>query len=327
MYDGPSGLGSSGTSWPCQTIVACTWNVDLASAMGLVIGAEGYVNRVDLWLAPGLNLHRNPLAGRNFEYYSEDPYLTAVLGTAVTKAAQSMGLGVCIKHFVCNEKEAGKLGSDSRVSERALRELYLYPFEKTVKEAKPLAVMSSYNILNGIAVSENASLLTNILRGEWGFEGFVSGDWNNNKNAVAEVNAGNTVRQPASMCNIDDLLQAIQAGKITRETLEAGAQDILYSIMRMRAYYTTVNLCGGNHTFTDGICTRCHCVDETRISGLNTILLQVLDDSYSQIVPPSESSSPKDAGDISLILLLAMLTACIGGTVILLIKKRNVCNR
>ncbi len=327
MYDGPSGLGSSGTSWPCQTIVACTWNVDLASAMGLVIGAEGYVNRVDLWLAPGLNLHRNPLAGRNFEYYSEDPYLTAVFGTAVTKAAQSMGLGVCIKHFVCNEKEAGKLGSDSRVSERALRELYLYPFEKTVKEAKPLAVMSSYNILNGIAVSENASLLTNILRGEWGFEGFVSGDWNNNKNAVAEVNAGNTVRQPASMCNIDDLLQAIQAGKIARETLEAGAQDILYSIMRMRAYYTTVNLCGGNHTFTDGICTRCHCVDETRISGLNTILLQVLDDSYSQIVPPSESSSPKDAGDISLILLLAMLTACIGGTVLLLIKKRNVCNR
>ncbi len=328
MYDGPSGLGSSGTSWPCQTIVACTWNADLASAMGLIIGAEGYSNRVDLWLAPGLNLHRNPLAGRNFEYYSEDPYLTAVFGTAVTKAAQSMGLGVCIKHFVCNEKEAGKLGSDSKVSERALRELYLYPFEKTVKEAKPLAVMSSYNILNGVAVSENYSLLTNILRGEWGFEGFVTGDWNNNKNAVAEINAGNTVRQPASMCNIDELLSAIQAGKITRETLEAGAQDILYSMMRMHSYYTTVELCGGNHTFADGICTRCHCVDEMRISGLNTILLQLLDDSYTAAIPEEESKdTPVAAGDIGILLLLTVLTVSTGGVAVLLIKKRKVCNR
>ena len=239
-----------------------------------------------------------------------------------------MGLGVCIKHFVCNEKEAGKLGSDSKVSERALRELYLYPFEKTVKEAKPLAVMSSYNILNGVAVSENYSLLTNILRGEWGFEGFVTGDWNNNKNAVAEINAGNTVRQPASMCNIDELLSAIQAGKITRETLEAGAQDILYSMMRMHSYYTTVELCGGNHTFADGICTRCHCVDEMRISGLNTILLQLLDDSYTAAIPEEESKdTPVAAGDIGILLLLTVLTVSTGGVAVLLIKKRKVCNR
>ncbi len=331
MYDGPGGLGSKGTSFPCETVIACTWNVDLVTAMGLVIGAEGYSNSVDLWLAPGLNLHRNPLSGRNFEYYSEDPYLTAIYGTAVTKAAQSMGLGVCIKHFVCNEKEEGKLGSDSRVSERALRELYLYPFEKTVKEAQPLAVMSSYNILNGIAASENYSLLTGILRNEWGFKGFVTGDWNNNKNAIAEVNAGNTVRQPAGYCNIDELIAAIQAGQISRETLENGAQDMLYSIMRMRSYYRNVDICEGNHDFEDGRCTRCHSVDETRLSGLSTILLQLLEDSSSgqptAIDPPVESGISVDAGDVGVLLLTVVFVASAAGIAVLFIKKRKVCNR
>lgn len=328
MYDGPGGLGSLGTSFPCETIVACTWNVDLASAMGLIIGAEGYLNGVDLWLAPGMNLHRNPLAGRNFEYYSEDPYLTAVFGTAITKAAQSMGLGVCIKHFVCNDKEEGKLGSDSRVSERALRELYLYPFEKTVKEANPLAVMSAYNIVNGIPASENYALLTTILREEWGFEGFVTGDWNNNKNAIAEINAGNTVRQPAAYCDIDALISAIQAGEISRKTLETGAQDMLYSILRMRSYYTSVDICGGKHTFHDGRCTLCHQADEARLANLEALLSPLLNDTLiAAPQQPGNSVSPADAGDIGSIVSLITLACAAVAAGSLLFYKRKVCNR
>ncbi len=164
--DGPSGIGGYGTSFPCETLIACTWNTELVEAFGLVVGKECYDNNIDIWLAPGMNLHRNPLLGRCSEYYSEDPYISGVMGMTTAKAVQSMGVSVCIKHFVCNEKETNKLACDSRVSERALREIYLKPFEITVKGASVNGVMSSYNLVNGIGASAHWGILTGILREE-----------------------------------------------------------------------------------------------------------------------------------------------------------------
>ena len=278
--DGPSGLGSVGTSFPCETIIACTWNTDIVEAFGLVIGKEAYDGNIDIWLAPGMNLHRTPIAGRNSEYYSEDPFLSGIMGMTTAKAVQSMGVSVCIKHFVLNEKEKNKLQCDSRVSERALREIYLKPFEITVKGAKVNGVMSSYNYVNGIPASANRDILTGILREEWGFEGYVSGDWNNNKDHIDEINAGNTVREPASYCDIDVVLKAIKQNKISRETLVNGAIDVMYVMLRSRRYYdmNRLSICGETHTFDEyGRCEKCNCPDFTKHTNLAEIVNKLVD--------------------------------------------------
>ena len=277
--DGPSGLGGVGTSFPCETIIACTWNTDLVEAFGLVIGKEAYDGNIDIWLAPGMNLHRTPIAGRNSEYYSEDPYLSGIMGMTASKAVQSMGVSVCIKHFVLNEKETNKLQCDSRVSERALREIYLKPFEITVKGAAVNGVMSSYNLVNGVPASANWDILTGILRNEWGFEGYVSGDWNNNKDHVDEINAGNTVREPASYCDINVVLKAIEKKQISRETLVEGAKDVLYVMLRSRKFYdmNRLSICGETHNFDEfGRCTKCYCPDFTKHTSLTEIVNKLI---------------------------------------------------
>ncbi len=277
--DGPSGLGSIGTSFPCETIIACTFNVELAEAFGLVIGKEAYDGYIDIWLAPGMNLHRCPIAGRNSEYYSEDPYISGIMGMTTAKAAQSMGISVCIKHFVLNEKETNKLQCDSRVSERALREIYLKPFEMSVKGAKVNGVMSSYNYVNGTPASANKDILTGILREEWGFEGYVSGDWNNNKNHVDEINAGNTVREPASYCDINVVLKAIEKKEITRETLIDGATDVIYMMLRSRRFYefNRLSICGENHTYDEyGRCVKCNCPNYELHNNLSVVVDELI---------------------------------------------------
>jgi beta-glucosidase len=152
----------------------CTWDSDILYAVGEAGAKEVKENNIAVWLTPAVNIHRSPLCGRNFEYYSEDPFLTGKLAAAMVKGIQSQHIGATVKHFALNNKETNRKNSDSRVSERAAREIYLKAFEIIVKEAKPWSIMSSYNIINGHRASENKELLDDILRGEWGWEGMVT---------------------------------------------------------------------------------------------------------------------------------------------------------
>ena len=178
--DGPAGLriapecGVTTTCWPCSTLLACSWNPEIVEAVGLAGGAEVKENNIAVWLTPAVNIHRSPLCGRNFEYYSEDPYLAGKLASAMVRGIQANHIGATVKHFALNNKETNRKNSDSRVSERAAREIYLKAFEIIVREAKPWSIMTSYNIINGHRASENADLLEGILRGEWGFDGCIT---------------------------------------------------------------------------------------------------------------------------------------------------------
>ena len=279
VSDGPSGIGSRATSFPCETIIACTWNTDLVEAFGRVMGKELYDNDIEVWLAPGVNLHRNPLSGRNSEYYSEDPFISGIMAVTTIEAVQRYGVSVCIKHFVCNEKEGNKLAQDVRVSERALREIYLKPFEMAVKDAKAQGIMSSYNIVNGVAMNENKDILTNILRGEWGYQYYISGDWNNNKDMIKEINAGHGVREPYSYCDIDTVIAAIHEGKIERETLLTGAKYELNTLMRGKRNYSkwTKEICNGSHTYVNDVCSVCHAPDQSVFTNLNSTVYGLVD--------------------------------------------------
>ncbi|MCI9335309.1 MAG: beta-glucosidase, partial [Lachnospiraceae bacterium] len=194
--DGPAGLriapecGVTTTCWPCSTLLACSWNPEIVEAVGLAGGAEVKENNIAVWLTPAVNIHRSPLCGRNFEYYSEDPYLAGKLASAMVRGIQANHIGATVKHFALNNKETNRKNSDSRVSERAAREIYLKAFEIIVREAKPWSIMTSYNIINGHRASENADLLEGILRGEWGFDGCITTDWWTCGEHYKEVKAG-----------------------------------------------------------------------------------------------------------------------------------------
>lgn len=181
--DGPAGLriiperGVCTTAWPCATLLACSWNPEITRAVGAAGGEELKENNMGVWLTPAVNIHRSPLCGRNFEYYSEDPLLTGKLASAMVQGIQSNRIGATVKHFALNNKETNRKNSDSRASERAIREIYLKAFEIIVKEAKPWSIMTSYNMINGQRASENRELLEDILREEWGFDGMVTSDW------------------------------------------------------------------------------------------------------------------------------------------------------
>ena len=259
--DGGMGLCFMGTAYPCNAILASTWNDALIEAFGLLLGTELYRNNVGMWLGPPVNMRRHPLAGRNLEYYSEDPYVTGRIASTVIKAVQRNGVPVCIKHMICNEKEAGKIWSDSQVSERALREIYLKPFEMGIRDAHAEGIMTSYNVMNGLPTSENADLLRGIVRGEWGYEGFITTDWGNAKNHVREINASNNVHTPYDHCNIDLIYDAIDSGEISRATLEEGAAQILWTLVRSPRYYRA-NSCTLPHHYDEyGRCTVCHAPD------------------------------------------------------------------
>ena len=235
--DGPAGLrilpncGICTTAWPCATLLACTWNPELAEAVGRAGGAEVKENNIGAWLTPAVNIHRSPLCGRNFEYYSEDPYLTGKMAAAMVMGIQSNRVAATVKHFALNNKETNRKNSDSRASERAIREIYLKAFEIIVKEAKPWSIMSSYNIINGHRASENRELLEDILRGEWGFDGMVTTDWWTCGEHYKETKAGNDVKMG---CGFPDrLLAALEKGALSREEMEICAERILGLILRM----------------------------------------------------------------------------------------------
>ena len=235
--DGPAGLridprcGVYTTAWPCATLLACTWNPELTEAIGQAGGAEVKENNICVWLTPAVNIHRSPLCGRNFEYYSEDPYLTGKMAAAMVKGIQSNHIAATVKHFALNNKETNRTDSDSRASERAIREIYLKAFEIIVKEAEPWSIMSSYNIINGHRASENRELLEDILRGEWGFDGMVTTDWWTKGEHYKETKAGNDIKMG---CGFPErLLAAMEKGALTREEMEVCAGRILKLILRI----------------------------------------------------------------------------------------------
>ncbi len=236
--DGPAGLrldpkvGILTTAWPCATLLACSWNTDLIYAVGAGGGAEIRENNIAIWLAPALNIHRDPLCGRNFEYYSEDPLVAGKCAAAATRGVQSQKVAVSIKHFACNNKEANRFGCDSRISQRALREIYLKGFEICVKEGDPWTVMSSYNLINGQHTSESYELLTEILRNEWGFKGMVVTDWGVKNDPVKEVKAGNDLKMHCGYP--EDLKAGIEDGRITRTDLELCVKRILDMFTKLK---------------------------------------------------------------------------------------------
>ena len=229
--DGPAGLrldvetGIPTTAWPCATLLACSWNPELIYDVGAAGGAEVRENNLGIWLTPAMNIHRDPLCGRNFEYYSEDPLLAGKCAAAATRGIQSQKVAVSVKHFACNNKEANRFGCDSRVSERALREIYLKGFEICVKEADPYTIMSSYNLINGQHTSESYELLTEILRNEWRFKGMVTTDWGVKNDPVKEVKAGNDMKMHCGYP--EDLKKGLEDGRITRADLELCVKRIL----------------------------------------------------------------------------------------------------
>ncbi len=234
--DGPAGLriqpqcGVCTTAWPCATLLACSWNEDLVYQVGAAGAAEVKENNIGIWLTPAMNIHRSPLCGRNFEYYSEDPLVAGKMGAAMIRGIQSQHIGASMKHFACNNKETNRKASDSRVSERAMREIYLKGFEIAVKEAQPWTIMSSYNLINGCHASENRELLTDILRDEWGFEGAVTTDWWTFAEHYLETKAGNDIKMG---CGYPDrLLEALEKGLITRKEMEICGRRILELILK-----------------------------------------------------------------------------------------------
>lgn len=202
--DGPAGVrispvtGVKTTAFPVATMLACTWNTAILERIGIAGALETKENNLSMWLTPALNIHRSPLCGRNFEYYSEDLFVAGKMAVAMVRGIQSEKIVATPKHFACNNKETNRKESNSILSERALREIYLKGFEICVKESDPKLIMTAYNIVNDMRASENAELITGILRGEWGYKGLITTDWWNTAEKSAEVKAGNDIRMPSS---------------------------------------------------------------------------------------------------------------------------------
>ncbi len=235
--DGPAGLrlepecGVCTTAWPCATLLAATWDAELTAKVGAAAAAEVKENNIAVWLAPAVNLHRSPFCGRNFEYWSEDPLLTGKLAAAMVRGIQSQHIAAAVKHFACNNKETNRKYSDSRVSQRALREVYLRAFEIIVREAQPWAVMSSYNLINGRRASESRELLTDILRMDWGYTGMVMTDWWNRAEHYKEILAGNDLKMANGYP--ERIQAAMEQGLVSRADLEACASRILKLILKI----------------------------------------------------------------------------------------------
>ncbi|SFC22477.1 glycoside hydrolase family 3 protein [Butyrivibrio sp. YAB3001] len=235
--DGPAGVriapevGVATTAFPCSTLLACTWNEDICFAVGEAGGEEAKECNFAAWLTPAVNIHRSPLCGRNFEYYSEDPFLAGKQAAAMVRGIQSNNIVATPKHFALNNKESNRKASDSRASERAIREIYLKAFEIIVKEAEPWSIMSSYNIINGQRASESKDLLTGILRDEWGFDGVVVSDWWGYGEHYKEVLAGNDIKMGCGYT--EQLLAAIEMKALSRKDLETSAERVLKLLLKL----------------------------------------------------------------------------------------------
>ena len=250
LSDGPHGLrkqaGESdhlglnpsvpATCFPTASAVANSWDAALGEEIGAALGEEAAAQEVSVVLGPGLNMKRNPLCGRSFEYFSEDPYLAGKLAAGYIRGIQSKGVAACPKHFAVNSQETRRMASDSIVDERTLREIYLTGFEIAVKEGHPRSIMSSYNLVNGTYANENKHLLMEILRGEWGFDGAVITDWGGSNDHALGVKNGSTLEMPApGGDSVRELLAAVESGKITESDIDARLSELLPLVFDTKA--------------------------------------------------------------------------------------------
>ena len=251
LTDGPAGVridpireGTDqtfyATGFPIGTCLASTWNTDLVQQVGAAIGNETKEYRCDVILGPGMNLHRNPLCGRNFEYYSEDPLLTGKIAAAYINGVQEQGAGVSAKHFAINSQETDRTSVDERVSQRAARELYLRGFEIAVRESNPWTIMASYNRINGSYSMGNHDLLTSILREDWGYKGIVMTDWIGIREGlptVSEVHAGNDLMEPGQPSQVDEIIKGVKNGTLKMEDVDRNVRRMLEYIVKTPSFH------------------------------------------------------------------------------------------
>ena len=251
LTDGPAGVridptrkGTSktyyATGFPIGTCLASTWNTELVAKVGEAIGNETKEYRCDVILGPGMNLHRNPLCGRNFEYYSEDPLLTGKIAAAYINGVQSQGAGVSAKHFAINSQETDRTSVDERVSQRAARELYLRGFEIAVRESNPWTIMSSYNKINGTYSMGNHDLLTSILREDWGYKGIVMTDWigvREGLTTASEVHAGNDLMEPGQQRQVEEIVESVKNGSLNMADVDRNVRRMLEYIVKTPSFH------------------------------------------------------------------------------------------